>query len=209
LERIGPNGGKEIRMVRDTFDPVRTEIAAGQVDAQTGASVFNTTTEFDQVRNINGRGVFPGSIRQVMLYPVCPRWYAIDEDFHIVQEGKKLTFFWTHWATSTMLWTNENGEFEFDNCMATLTTCDRPTPSTPMVRAEYLKAGADPSRRSSIDWEKVIPVMNKGGPNSDDFEYVGKVTADYANGIVIIKGDLVLRPKAGARSQHIFFFPNM
>jgi hypothetical protein len=195
LERPGPNGATERRIVRDALDPARTTIPASHVDAQTGASAFGSTAEFFNAMTVNGSSVFPTSLRGIMLYAVAPRSYAINEDLRVEQQGKKLTFYWTHNANSNMLWTNDNGEIDIDNCMATLITCDRPTPETIQVKPEYLKAGADDSVKTSIEWAKVIPAMNSGGPNSTDFQYAGTVIAAYNDGIILIKGDLVLQPK--------------
>jgi len=196
LERTGVNGAREKRVVRDTLDPARTTVPQGLVDVQTGASVFLSTFEFNRARNdINGRSVFPGSLRGLLLFAVSPWSYVMDEDLHIKQEGKKLTFFWTHHATSHMLWTDENGVIDLSNCSATLTTCDRPAPGEIRVRSNYLRDGADDSVRSSIDWDKVIPNMNRGTLASNDFHYTGKTTAEYNKGIILIKGDLVLEPK--------------
>jgi hypothetical protein len=195
LERPGPNGAAEKRIVRDALDPARTTVPGGHVDTQTGASAFGTTVEFANAMNVNGKSVFPGSLRGLMLYAVSPRSYAINEDLRVEQQGRKLTFYWTHNANSHMLWTNDNGEIELDNCMATLATCNRPTPETFQVKPEFLKAGADDSVKTSIDWTQVIPAMNRGGPNSTEFQYTGKVTAAYNNGIILIKGDLVLQPQ--------------
>jgi hypothetical protein len=195
LERLGPNGTSEKRVVRDALNPERTIVPAGRVDTQTGASAFGSTVEFANAMNVNGKSVFPGSLRGLMLYAVAPRSYAVNEDLRVEQQGRKLTFYWTHNANSHMLWTNDTGEIDLDNCMAMLATCDRPTPETFQVKSEFLKTGADNSVKTSIDWTKVIPAMNKGGPNSTDFRYTGKVGAEYTNGIILIKGDLVLQPK--------------
>jgi hypothetical protein len=195
LERQGPNGSTEKRIVRDALDPARTTVPASHVDTQTGASAFGTTVEFANAMNVNRMSVFPSALRGLMLYAVAPRSYAINEDLRVEQQGKKLTFFWTHNANSNMLWTNDNGEIEFDNCMATLATCDRPTPETIQVKPEYLRAGADDSQKSSIDWEKVVPAMNRSAPNSTEFQYTGRVAAAYDNGIITITGDLILQPK--------------
>jgi hypothetical protein len=195
LERPGANGATERRTVRDALDPARTTVPATHVDVQTGASAFGTTVEFNNAMNVNGRSVFPSALRGLMLYALAPRSYAINEDLRVEQQGKKLTFYWTHNANSNMLWTNDNGEIEFDSCMATLATCDRPSPEVFLVKPEYLKAGADNSVKSSIDWTKAILAMNAGGPNSTEFQYTGRVTAEYNNGIILIKGDLVLQPK--------------
>ena len=196
LERMGPNGARERRIVRDTVDPTRTTVPQGLVDAQTGASVFLSTFEFNRARNdVNGRSVFPGSLRGLLLFAVSPWSYVVDEDLRVEQDGNKLTFFWTHHATSHMLWTDENGVIDLTNCSATLSTCDRLAPGSIRVKPEYLLDDADDSHRASIDWEKVIPNMNKSSLASADFHYTGKTTAEYKNGIIIIKGDLVLEPK--------------
>jgi hypothetical protein len=195
LERPGPNGATEKRIVKDALNPTRTTIPASHVDVQTGASAFGTTVEFNNAMNLNGRSVFPSALRGLMLYAVAPRSYAINEDLRVDQQGKKLTFYWTHNANSNMLWTNDAGEIIFDDCMASLATCDRPTPETISVKPEFLKAGADDSKKASIDWTKAIPAMTKGGPNSTEFQYTGKVTAEYDKGIITIKGDLVLESK--------------
>ena len=196
LDRVGVNGARERRVVRDTLDPTRTTVPQGLVDAQTGASVFLSTFEFNRARNdIHGRSVFPGSLRGLLLFAVSPWSYVADEDLRVEQDGKKLTFYWTHHATSHMLWTDENGMIDLANCSATLTTCDRPVPGTIRVRPDFLKEGADDSVRSSIDWNKVIPSMNKSNLASTEFHYTGTTTAEYKNGIILIKGDLVLEPK--------------
>jgi len=196
LERMGPNGARERRVVRDTLDPARTTVPQGLVDTQTGASVFLSTSEFNRARNdINGRSVFPGSLRGFLLFAVSPWSYVVDEDLRVVQDGKKLTFFWTHHATSHMLWTDENGVIDLNNCSASLSTCDRLSPGVIRVKPEFLKDGADDSHRSGIDWDKVIPNMNRGSLASTDFHYTGKTTAEFNNGIIIIKGDLILEPK--------------
>lgn len=195
LERTGANGAVEKRSVKDTLDPARTTVPAGKVDTQTGASAFGTTTQFAEAINLNGKTIFPTALRALMLYAVAPRTYAVNEDLRVEQQGKKLTIYWSHNASSNMLWTNDKGEIELDNCMASLVTCDRPTPETVKVKPEYLKEGADDTTRTSIDWAKVIPALNKGGPTSTDFKYVGKVTAAYKNGILTIKGNLTLQPK--------------
>ena len=196
LDRVGVNGARERRIVRDTLDPTRTTVPQGLVDAQTGASVFLSTFEFNRARNdIHGRSVFPGSLRGLLLFAVSPWSYVVDEDLRVEQEGNKLTFFWTHHATSHMLWTDENGEIDLGNCSATLSTCDRPSPGVIRVKPEFLKTGADPSHRASIDWERVIPNMNRGSLASTDFHYVGRTTAEYNDGIIMIRGNLVLEPK--------------
>jgi hypothetical protein len=195
LERPGPNGATEQRIVKDAFNPERMTVPASHVDIQAGASAFGSTVEFNNAISVNGLNVFPMSLRGLMLYAVAPRSYAINEDLHVEQQGKKLTFYWTHNANSNMLWTNDKGEIEFDSCMATLATCDRPTPETIQVKPEYLKSGADDSVKSSIDWTKVVPAMSSSGVNATEFQYIGTVTAEYNNGIILIKGDLVLQPK--------------
>ncbi|MCL2804363.1 MAG: hypothetical protein FWD26_00285 [Treponema sp.] len=196
LERTGANGAREKRVVKDTLDPARTTVPQGLVDMQTGASVFLSTFEFNRARNdIHGRSVFPGSLRGLLLFAVSPWSYVIDEDLRVEKDGKKLTFFWTHHATSHMLWTDENGKIDLSSCSATLTTCDRAAPGIIRVKPEFLKDGADASNRASIDWEKVIPNMNTSSLASTDFHYTGKTTAEYNNGIILIKGDLVLEPK--------------
>lgn len=195
LDRLGPNGSTERRVVRDAFDPKREVIPASHVDTQTGASAYGSTVEFNNAITVNGRNVFPQQLRQLMLYAVSPRSYAINEELRVDQQGKKLTFYWTHNANSAMLWTDDNGEFDLNDCLATLVTCERPTPETIKVMPQFLKAGADDSKKTSIDWTKVIPNMSKGGPNSPEFQYIGKATAQYLNGVIIIKGSFVLQPK--------------
>jgi hypothetical protein len=195
LERTGANGAVEKRSVKDTLDPTRTTVPASHVDTQTGASAIGATAEFGDAMNLNGKSIFPSALRGLMLYAVSPRSYAVNEDLRVEQQGKKLTIYWTHNANSNMLWTNDKGEIELDNCMASLATCDRPTPETIQVKPEYLKGGADDTKKTSIDWTKVVPAMNKGGPTSTDFKYTGKVTTAYKNGILTIKGSLTLQPK--------------
>ena len=196
LERTGPNGAREKRIVRDTLDPARTTVPQGLVDTQTGASVFLSTFEFNRARNdVNGRSIFPSSLRGLLLFAVSPWSYVVDEDLRVEQDGKKLTFYWTHHAASHMLWTDENGVIDLTNCSSTLTTCDRPSQREIKVRPQYLKDGADDSHRASIDWDKVIPNMNVSRLASNDFHYTGETTAEYKNGIILIKGDLVLEPK--------------
>lgn len=195
LERPGPNGATEKRIVRDALDPARTTVPASHVDTQTGASAFRSTVDFNNATSVNGKSVFPSALRGLMLYAIAPRSYAINEDLRVEEQGRKLTFYWTHNANSNMLWTNDKGEIIFDDCMASLATCDRPTPETIQVKPEYLKSGADSSKKTGIDWTKAVPAMTKGGPNSTEFKYSGTVNAEYSGGIITIKGDLVLEPK--------------
>jgi len=112
---------------KDNVDPTRKEHASQQTAWQTGASTNDSTTDLVDFmgdgETTDGLYGIPQAFRQILLYAVAPHWYKHHEGFKIQKEGKKLTFFWTHNGTSRMLWTNENGEIDINDCAKQINTC--------------------------------------------------------------------------------------
>jgi hypothetical protein len=170
-------------------------------DAVTGASVAQTTKEFDAVRYdsmTTRKYTMPVGIRHLLLFPLPARQYTDNFNLTVREEGERLVILFIVSGTAYKIQTDSQKKININNdCFLAKDLTISNTLSSP-IKQRFVKAGSDPSKTSSLDWDKIQFVPDTAASDASR-KYSGILTAAYNNGVLSIKG--VLTPTANKGNE--------
>jgi hypothetical protein len=164
-------------------------------DAITGASKTQSTKEFDAVRydaTTTRRYTIPVGIRHLLLFPVSSRQYT--DNFHLTvhEEGQKLVIRFIVYGTVYQINTDDKKQIDIRNDCFRLEEITVAKSLSSALRPQYVLPGGDPANMASIDWSK-IQLRPDIAPANASHKYNGILTIGYNEGILTVKGTLVLQ----------------
>ena len=161
-------------------------------DAESGASLAKSTSEFNVVRfdSTGERLAVPAGLRGFVLFPVCTKAVAENDDLTVTSEGKAVTIRFVHRGTAYLITTDEKGKLDLATGFKKAEDlCDN-VGGQFIVKDEYLAEGGDNTSMKSVDWSKVTFVEDVADPEAD-YTYNGVLTVSYKKDTVTMKGTLV------------------
>jgi hypothetical protein len=161
-------------------------------DAVTGASVLQSTREFESVRYdspTSRRYTLPRGIRHLMLFPVSSRQYTNNFYLTVLEDEKKLIIRFIVYGTVYQIKTDDKKQIDIQkDCLIAVGITEK-NELVSTLKPQYAKSGSDLNSMKSIDWSKISWVPDVAAPDATR-KYSGILTAGYENGILTIIGNL-------------------
>ncbi len=161
-------------------------------DVASGASKAQSTTAFDAVRydsNTSKKLAIPAALRGLVLYPVADFKTAQDDDLTVTTNGKEVTIRYIHRGTAYQLKTDSKGNLNVLTGCSIAKNVASNVGGEFVLNPEYVKAGGDPKKMSSLDWSKVTLVPDTYESGASRW-YTGNLAVKYNKGILTVKGTL-------------------
>ena len=167
------------------------------LDATAGASKLKSTTNFNMVRydsDASKQATIPSGLRGLFLYPIASWQTAVTDNLQVAVSGKTVIIRFVHRDAAYEVRTDANGKLNvLTGCKIAAKIADNNN-NVFSIKPEFLKAGQDPKKMSSLDWTKVKFVTDTYSPTATRY-YDGMLDVAYANNILTIKGTLTEKKK--------------
>lgn len=160
-------------------------------DAASGASLAGTTLNFNSVlfdSAKTSKSTMAKGLRSLFLYPMSAMAQQENDDFTVTANGKALTIRFVHRDIAYEITTDSTGKLNVETGFKKATVADN-NKNVFTVKPEFLKAGADNSVMSSVDWSKVNLTADTKSADAKRY-YKGILQCDYTNDILTITGTL-------------------
>jgi uncharacterized protein YajQ (UPF0234 family) len=133
----------------------------------------------------------PRGIRHLLLFPVASRRY--NDNFYLTVEnvGRKLIIRFILYGTVYQIQTDDNKKIDISNSCFWAENITESNSLVSILRTQYVKTGANPNNMNALDWSKINLVPDVAEVDASR-KYSGILTADYNNGVLTIKGVLIL-----------------
>jgi hypothetical protein len=162
-------------------------------DAATGASKMKSTAQFDAVRYDSAatkQAAIPGGLRSLLLFPVASWNTAVDDGLQVGSSGKQVIIRYVHRGSAYEFKTDANGKLNIlTGCNIAAGIADNNNNSF-VLKSNYVKAGQDPRKMSSLDWTKIRLTNDTFSPNASR-HYEGTLDVAYVDGVLTMKGNLI------------------
>jgi hypothetical protein len=191
----------DYRMNINTADPAENYLKwsfgnlniSDALDVTTGASKMKSTPQFDAVRYDSAATrnmAIPEGLRSLLMFPLAPRNIADDDNLQVEANGKQVIIRYVHRGSAHEFRTDANGKLDILTGCKVSAGIAYNNNNVFVLRSNYLKAGADPLKMTSIDWTKLRLITDTFG-HSASRHYEGVLDVAYADGILTMKGTLV------------------
>jgi hypothetical protein len=160
-------------------------------DAATGASIGGSTEGFNIVRydaDATKKLALPGTIRNLVLFPVSDWATKVNDDLKVVASGNQLTMTFIHRDTAYYFQTDASGKLDMATGCKSAKVAENVGGSFQLLPA-FVKDGGDITKMSDADWSK-INLTADAAPADASRRFVGSLTAKYTNGVLTLKGSL-------------------
>ncbi len=161
-------------------------------DAASGASLSGSTGALDAVRYdaaSSKKAAIPVALRGLLLYPVSDFATTQYDALTVQANGKALTVRYVHRGTAYELTTDKNGKFDVLTGAKSAKSLADNVGGDFVLKPEFVKAGADPKKMSSLDWSKITLVPDAKDPAATRW-YEGSLAFGYKAGVLTVKGTL-------------------